>query len=103
MTGKITHPPKRPKRKPRHAGFGVVCILEQRDYKPGDMPPEGYLEWHEWAEVQRKAGIKQVACGRCGKWKTPQELSGVIDTTMMRDRRGSPVKVESLVCLQCNG
>ncbi len=25
------------------------------DYKPGDPPPEGYLEWHEWAEVQRCA------------------------------------------------
>lgn len=30
-------------------------ILEQATYKPGDLPPTGYLEWHEWAEVQRKA------------------------------------------------
>ena len=35
----------------------VVCILEQDKYKPGDPPPTGYLEWHEWAEVQRKAGL----------------------------------------------
>mgnify|MGYP001570905252 CR=1 FL=1 len=53
-----------------------VHMLVQKEYKPGDLPPEGYLAWHEWAEVQRKAGIKQVECGRCGRWKTPQELSG---------------------------
>lgn len=53
----------------------VVCILEQATYKPGDLPPTGYLEWHEWAEVQRNAGIKQRQCGKCGKWKTPQEMS----------------------------
>jgi hypothetical protein len=45
------------------------------DYKPGDLPPEGYLEWHAWAEVQRKAGIRQVQCGVCGLYRTPQELS----------------------------
>lgn len=31
------------------------------DYKPGDPEPTGYLEWHAWAEVQYKAGIKPVA------------------------------------------
>ena len=46
----------------------------QSTYKPGDQPPGGYLAWHEWAEVQHKAGIKQVKCGKCGLWKTPQEL-----------------------------
>lgn len=52
----------------------LIHITVQKEYKPGDLPPEGYLAWHEWAEVQRKAGIKQVQCGRCGLWRTPQEL-----------------------------
>ena len=34
----------------------VACMLEQDTYKSGDLPPEGYLAWHEWAEVQRNAG-----------------------------------------------
>ena len=52
----------------------LVCLLIMPEFKPGDKPPEdaGYLEWHEWAEVQRKAGIKQRLC-KCGKWITPQE------------------------------
>jgi hypothetical protein len=30
------------------------------DFKPGDPEPEnaGYLDWHAWADVQHKAGIK---------------------------------------------
>ena len=73
----------------------VVCILEQATYKPGDLPPTGYLEWHEWAEVQRKAGIKQRQCGKCGKWKTPQEMSSRQQLIEMR--------VISLpVCAQCD-
>lgn len=52
----------------------VACVLMMPDFKPGDLPPEeGYLEWHEWAEVQRKAGIKQSVCTNCGNWRTPQE------------------------------
>lgn len=38
---------------------GLACILEQETYKPGDLPPEGYLQWHEWAEAQRKAARQQ--------------------------------------------
>lgn len=49
-------------------------LLVQKDYKPGDLPPEGYLAWHEWAEVQRKAGIKPKPCKRCGRYLTPQEV-----------------------------
>jgi hypothetical protein len=51
-------------------------ILVMPRFKPGDPPPsEGYLQWHEWADVQRKAGIRQVKCPSCGLWRTPQELS----------------------------
>ena len=51
----------------------LACLLLMPAFKPGDPPPTGYLEWHEWAEVQRKAGIKQSMCTRCGLWRTPQE------------------------------
>ena len=50
----------------------VACILEQATYKPGDQAPEGYLAWHEWAEVQHKAGLRQKQCGRCGLWRQSQ-------------------------------
>jgi hypothetical protein len=52
-----------------------MVITTQRRFEPGDLPPEGYLAWHEWAEVQRKAGIGQVLCRHCRLWRTPQELA----------------------------
>ena len=89
----------------RYVKFGGIrgIITEQSTFKPGDLPPEGYLAWHEWAEVQRKAGIKQVQCGICGKWKTPQELSGRTITTMAsRTKRGPRnVALTSPVCMKC--
>jgi len=77
------------------------------DYKPGDLPPEGYLAWHEWAEVQLKAGIKQVECGKCGAWKTPQELSGEFtESTLKRFTKKPPfvesVKQRSPICSKCH-
>jgi hypothetical protein len=79
-----------------------VCILMQVEYKPGDQPPDGYLAWHEWAEVQRKAGIKQVQCGECGKWKTPQELSDASITSELIDRRGRFVVAMRRICNKCS-
>jgi len=76
-------------------------ILIQKEYRPGDLPPEGYLAWHEWAEVQRKAGIKQVECGRCGLWKTPQELSGDTIAFNARHKNGRSANLELPVCLNC--
>ena len=78
----------------------VACMLIQDTYKPGDMPPEGYLAWHEWAEVQRKAGIKQVQCGKCGLWRTPQELSGQTMRWTAQSRKG-PVEQTAPVCSKC--
>lgn len=65
-----------------------MILTIQRDYKPGDMPPVGYLAWHEWAEVQRKAGVKQVACSGCGLWRTPQELSDKVTTATLYTKKG---------------
>lgn len=80
--------------------MNVACILEQDTYKPGDLPPEGYLAWHEWADVQHKAGLRQVECGRCGLWRYPQELSYLVDIIQAQSRKG-PVTVETPVCLTC--
>lgn len=78
----------------------VACVLEQDTYKPGDPEPEGYLAWHEWAEVQWKAGLRQKECGRCGRWHFPQGLSDQMDRVEMQSRKG-PVIVETAVCLKC--
>lgn len=54
----------------------IICLLIMPFFKAGDKPPvnAGYLEWHEWADVQHKAGIRQTQCAGCRKWITPQEL-----------------------------
>lgn len=81
-------------------GFnGIICTTP--GFKPGDQPPEGYIAWHEWAEVQRKAGIKQVQCGKCGLWKTPQELSAEVLEYEAKDKIGNPVTVRDPVCGKC--
>lgn len=78
----------------------VGCLLVQSAYKPGDLPPEGYLAWHEWAEVQRKAGIKQVQCGCCGLWRTPQELSDRTMKWIVRSRKCA-VEQSAPICTKC--
>jgi len=80
-----------------------VCVLEQAEYKPGDQPPEGYLAWHEWAEVQWKAGIKQSQCGECGKWNTPQEMSEASGAFEAKDNRGRVVVMMRPICHKCFG
>lgn len=74
---------------------GIVCVTPE--FKPGDQAPEGYLAWHEWAEVQHKAGLRQKECGRCGLWKYPQELSDLVDRHEAQSRKGS-VTIETAVC-----
>lgn len=82
---------------------GILTVVS--NYKAGDLPPEGYLEWHEWAEVQRRSGIKQVTCGKCGVWNTPQELS---DSTRISrgftiTNAGRVYHEETLpICTKCN-
>ncbi len=63
-------------------------LLVMPDSKAGDLPPKGYLQWHDWAEVQYKAGIKQTQCPTCGLWCTPQELSShKINWTLENNKR----------------
>ena len=83
----------------------VVCLLDSGHYKPGDPPPKsnGYLECHEWAAVQIKAGLRQVVCGYCGLWKFPQELSKRVHVTPgIEYKTGQKVRIESPVCLDCD-
>ncbi len=77
---------------------GILCTAGE--YKAGDPAPAGYLAWHEWAEIQHQAGLRQKECGRCGKWRFPQELSDQWDRTNMQSRKG-PVTLLTPVCLQC--
>lgn len=89
---------------PNRAGLRVACILEQAAYKPGDQAPEGYLAWHEWAEVQHKAGLRQKQCGRCGLWRYPQQLSALVDRTEvtgLRKRQPFRRTLETPVCNDC--
>lgn len=81
--------------------MNVAHILAQSAYQPGDPPPEGYLAWHEWATAQHKAGLRQVPCGACSKWRYPQELSDRKPTFEARDRTGRIHRIVSYICLAC--
>jgi len=82
----------------------VACFLVQQQYMVGDPAPLGYLQQSEWAEAQYKGGLRQKQCGRCGKWKFPQELSGETDKYQARLGRktGPVVTIASPVCLSCS-
>lgn len=81
------------------ADFWHITIMPE--YKPGDLPPEGYLQWHEWAEVQLKAGIKQTECPTCCLWRTPQELSTrEVTYTAFNPKRGS-IQLSAFQCAKC--
>lgn len=70
-------------------------------YKPGDPPPEGYREWHEWARVQANAGLRQKRCGFCLHWCFPQELSGEQIRTQATTSRGVKVNQVLPICKKC--
>ncbi len=71
------------------------------EFKPGDPPPSGYMEWHEWARVQTKAGLKSKRCGLCLLWNFPQEMSDKTVSGKVQDSRGRSRTVTSPVCLTC--
>lgn len=85
----------------------IGFVLTGSDFKPGDPAPISYQAWHEWAEVQHKAGLRQVQCGRCSLWKFSQELGDLKDTHETqtgrgaKQGRGKKVTVVSPVCLKC--
>ena len=78
-----------------------ITITAQADFQPGDLPPDGYLAWHEWADVQRRAGIRQTECPTCGLWRTPQELSSREISYLLKDRFGSEMRFSEYQCRKC--
>ncbi len=58
------------------------------DFAPCSQPPSGYMDWHAWAAVQHKAGLRQRECPTCGKWRYPQEMDGAGCATCKRQEGG---------------
>ncbi len=73
-----------------------VHISVRPDYERGDPAPTDYSDWHEWARVQTRSGLRQVTCAVCGKWWFPQELS---DRTF--ETKESWGIVKSPMCKHC--
>lgn len=71
--------------------IGEFIVTMSPGFRVGDPAPPGYLDWHEWAEIQYKGGLRQTVCPICAKWQFPQELS-----TVARGRKRS-----AFVCLKC--
>ena len=79
---------------------GFLCVTGT--YKKGDPRPEGYLDWHEWARVQHRAGLRQRQCCMCSKWKYPQELSSIEHThKVVEAKTGRTLVLTDPVCLAC--
>jgi hypothetical protein len=70
-------------------------------YKPGDPAPAGYLDWHAWAEVQHKAGLRQSQCCDCSLWRYPQEMSTQEVPFEVRMACGKRVRISEFRCLAC--
>jgi len=73
------------------------------DYKPGDPPPDGYLDRHEWARIQMLNNLKQAQCCWCCKWFFPQELSDRKYVFYASKTKRGPlnVRIEEPMCLAC--
>ena len=78
-----------------------TIITYAPDFKPGDPPPVGYTDWHEWAGVQHRAGLRQSQCGGCSLWRYPQEMSTQEVTYEVRTGRGKRVRLSEFLCLTC--
>ena len=78
---------------------GIISIVGE--YEPGDPPPSGYIDQQEWAKVQMKAGLKQEACGQCGLWNFPQEMSEVVLSMPAWNKAGEEVILTDPLCKKC--
>lgn len=79
----------------------IIHMLVMPKYKAGDPAPSGHLQWHEWAEVQERAGLRSKQCVRCKKWHHPQSMSKATETVQKRTRKGL-VNVDAPVCIKCD-
>jgi hypothetical protein len=78
---------------------GILTVSGK--YDVGSQPPAGFLEWYEWAETQHKAGLRQVECHACGKWRYPQELSDETREYHATDKNGNRRTIKYNVCNKC--
>jgi len=53
--------------------MNIIHIEILPTFKPGDPAPEGYNQWHVWAELQVKAGLRQKRCPQCLRFYFPHE------------------------------
>lgn len=81
---------------------GVIFLDGTQDFHPGDPPPVGYLDWHEWAQVQTAAGLEQERCCRCSRFKFPQELSSRRIECRYFDNKGAEHTEMCPVCIDCD-
>ena len=84
----------------RHASYLTVG----QHWEPGDQPPSVYNDWHEWANVQHRAGLRQARCGFCGLWKYPQELHRkrfTFTANTRKDGAGQTVTMTYQFCNAC--
>ena len=51
----------------------LLCIQVALHHVAGSQPPSGYVDRHDWARVQSKAGLKQTRCKKCKLMHFPQE------------------------------
>jgi hypothetical protein len=79
----------------------LVSLDVVPDCKPGDPPPEGYMAWHHWAQVQYRAGLRQRTCPSCGLWQFPQEFSPQTIRSVLYDCAGREIVDEKQVCVKC--
>jgi hypothetical protein len=40
--------------------------------------PEGYLQWHNWAEKMHEAGKTQIRCNECGNLSIWVDNRGIV-------------------------
>lgn len=69
-------------------------------FKKGDQPPVLYGQWHEWAAVQHRAGLRQAKCDHCGKWLFPQEKCESCPPTAKRNSAAEWRKIEAEIIRQ---
>lgn len=53
-------------------GSFIICI-SKGPFKPGDQPPAGYNDRIDWANIQYRAGLRQVRRA-CGRFHFPSEI-----------------------------
>lgn len=82
--------------KPSAPGGRATCVRSGRpDHSPLADEPQGYVAWHEWAEVKSRSHV-QSRCSACGKYAVWHErlvrVPGAPSTYRTRDGRYEVVK-----------